>query len=110
MPLPPMTEPVNLMTQTILTYVSWGAALGLLFITRLRSGLRETWFSSLVLVAAGVAALAEPLYDTEFKLLFFIPGQWTLFTYLDVPQPLWTVSGYIVLYGGPAIFICHFPE
>lgn len=107
MPLPPMTEPVNLVTQTILTYVSWGVALGLLLITRLRYGLRETWFSSLVLIAAGFAALAEPLYDTEFKLLFFIPGQWTLFTYLDIPQPLWTVSGYIVLYGGPAIFICR---
>src|SRR6266478_1640115 len=33
--------------------------------------------------------------------------QRTLFTYGDIPQPVWTISGYMILYAGPAIFICE---
>jgi hypothetical protein len=61
----------------------------------------------LLICAGGVAAFGEPLYDLGFKLLFFTPGQWTLFTYDKIPQPVWTVSGYVTLYSGPAIFICE---
>jgi hypothetical protein len=33
------------------------------------------------------------------------PGMWTHFTAFDIPQPIWTHSGYVVLYAAPAIYI-----
>jgi hypothetical protein len=105
--LPPYDHPLNLTTQTIMAFASWAIALGLLAVSVWRGRQQRTVFPVLLVLAAGVAALAEPLYDIGFKLLFFIPGQWTLFTYGDVPQPVWTVSGYMILYAGPAMFICE---
>jgi hypothetical protein len=107
MMLPPYDHPLNLVTQAIMTFASWAFALGLLAFSALRGRQQGTLFPVFLVLAAGVAALAEPLYDIAFKLLFFIPGQWTLFTYGDIPQPVWTVSGYMILYAGPAIFLCE---
>ncbi len=104
---PPYDHSLNLVTQTIMTFTSWAIALSLLAVSAWRGRQQGTVFPVLLVLAAGVAALAEPLYDIAFKLLFFIPGQWTLFTYGDIPQPLWTISGYMILYAGPAIFICE---
>lgn len=103
----PYDHPLNLATQSLLTFASWGIALTLLAIALYKGRQQNTAFPVLVVLAGGVAALAEPLYDIGFKLLFYIPGQWTLFTYADIPQPVWTVSGYVTLYSGPAIFICE---
>jgi hypothetical protein len=107
MVMPPYDHSLNLVTQTIMTFASWVIALGLLTVAVRRGRQRRTLFPVFLVLAAGVAALAEPLYDLGFKLLFFVPGQWTLFIYGDIPQPIWTVSGYMVLYAGPAIFICE---
>src|ERR1700745_4224145 len=35
------------------------------------------------------------------------PGMWTHFPAFDIPQPIWTHSGYVVLYAAPAIYIAH---
>jgi hypothetical protein len=107
MALPPYAQAVNPLTQTILTFGSWGIALVLLAVAAVRGARQGSTFPVVVLLASAVAALAEPLYDIAFKLLFFIPGQWTLYRYGDIPQPVWTISGYMILYGGPAIFICE---
>jgi hypothetical protein len=103
----PFDHPLNLTMQAILTTASGGIALVLLGIA-IHKGRREgTPFYVLLVLAGGLAALAEPLYDIGFKLLFYIPGQWTLFTYAGIPQPVWTISGYVTLYSGPALFICE---
>jgi len=107
MTTPPYDHSLNLGTQTILTVASWTIASGLLAASVWRAYRQKTAFPLLLVLSAAVAALAEPLYDIGFKLLFFIPGQWTLFTYGDIPQPVWTVSGYTILYAGPAIFVCE---
>lgn len=104
---PPLDQPVDLTTQSVLTFASYGIAAGLVAFAVVRAKQQRTPFPVIVLLASAIAALAEPLYDIAFKLLFFIPGQWTLFTYAGIPQPVWTVSGYMILYGGPALFICE---
>ncbi|MDB5970309.1 MAG: hypothetical protein JWQ90_2759 [Hydrocarboniphaga sp.] len=102
----PYDHPLNLTTQAIMTYGSWGLTLVLLA-AALRLCLRErTPFYVLIVLAAMFGALFEPLYDVGFMLLFYTPGLWTHFTAFDVPQPLWTHSGYAVLYAAPAIAIC----
>jgi hypothetical protein len=104
---PPYDHPLNPTTQAVLTFASWGIALALLAFAGYKSRKHRTPFHVLLVLAAAIAALAEPIYDIGFKLLFYTPGQWTLFTYADIPQPIWTISGYVTLYAGPALFICE---
>jgi hypothetical protein len=94
--------------QAILTDVSWGLTAVLLVIA-IWMGMRErTPFYALIVFAAAVGAFAEPLYDVAMMLYFYsTEGMWTHFTAFDIPQPIWTHSGYVVLYAAPAIYIAH---
>jgi hypothetical protein len=103
---PPYDHPLNQTTQAVLTFASWAIAIALLVVAGYLSRKHRTPFHVLLVLSAAIAALAEPIYDIGFKLLFYTPGQWTLFTYSEIPQPVWTVSGYVTLYAGPALFIC----
>ena len=68
----------------------------------------RTPFYALLVLAAAVGAFAEPLYDVAMMLYFYsTEGMWTHFTAFDIPQPIWTHSGYVVLYAAPAIYIAH---
>jgi hypothetical protein len=59
-----------------------------------------------MVLAAMVGAFAEPLYDAAMSLYFYsTDGMFTHFTAFGIPQPVWTHSGYAVLYAAPAIFI-----
>jgi hypothetical protein len=68
----------------------------------------RTPFYALLVLAALVGAFAEPLYDVGMMLYFYsTEGMFTHFTAFDIPQPIWTHSGYVVLYAAPAIYITH---
>lgn len=104
--MPPIDHPLNLTTQAILTYASWGLTAVVLLVA-VRMGLRErTPLYALMVLAAMVGAFAEPLYDVAMMLYFYsTSGMWTHFTAFDIPQPIWTHSGYVVLYASAAIFL-----
>jgi hypothetical protein len=103
----PYDHPLDLTTQSILTYGSWGLTVVLLAYA-VRLGLRQrTPFFVLIVLAAMIGAFFEPLYDVGFMLLFYVPGIWSHFTAFDIPQPLWTHSGYAILYALPAIAITN---
>jgi hypothetical protein len=106
--VPPVHHEVNITTQAILTYGSWALTAAILVLA-IRMGLRErTPFYALVVLAAMVGAFAEPLYDVAMMLYFYsTAGMWTHFTAFDIPQPIWTHSGYVVLYAAPAIYITY---
>jgi hypothetical protein len=106
--VPPIDHQLNLTTQAILTDASWVLTAVLLVIT-IWMGVRErTPFYALIVLGALVGAFAEPLYDVAMMLYFYsTPGMWTHFTAFDIPQPIWTHSGYVVLYAAPAIYIAH---
>ena len=106
--MPPIDHPLNLTTQAILTDLSW-ALTAVLLVIAIRMGVRErTPFYALLVLAALVGAFAEPLYDVAMMLYFYsTPGMWTHFTAFDIPQPIWTHSGYVVLYAAPAIYIAR---
>ncbi|MET8427845.1 hypothetical protein [Nocardia sp. NPDC004860] len=108
MPMQPMDHPLNLTMQAVLTYGSWGLTLVLIGVA-VAMGLRErTPFYVLMVLAAMVAAFAEPLYDAGLVLYFYSThGMFTHFTAFGVPQPIWTHSGYAVLYASAAIFIAR---
>jgi hypothetical protein len=106
--VPPLDHELNLTMQAILTDVSWALTAVLLAIA-IWMGVRErTPFYALLVLGALVGAFAEPLYDVAMMLYFYsTPGMWTHFTAFDIPQPIWTHSGYVVLYAAPAIYITH---
>jgi len=101
----PVDQILNLVTQDVLTYGSWILAAVILGVA-VQMGVRErTPFYALMVLAAGVAAFAEPLYDEALMLYFYsTAGMYTHFTAFDIPQPIWTHSGYVVLYASAAIF------
>jgi hypothetical protein len=106
--MPPVDHELNLTMQAILTDVSWGLTAALLVIAIWMGKRERTPFYALVVLAAGVGAFAEPLYDVAMMLYFYsTPGMWTHFTAFDIPQPIWTHSGYVVLYAAPAIYIAR---
>ena len=104
--MPPIDHPLNLTTQAILTDLSW-ALTAVLLVIAIRMGVRQrTPFYAVLVLAALVGAFAEPLYDVAMVLYFYsTPGMWTHFTAFDIPQPIWTHSGYVVLYAAPAVYI-----
>lgn len=106
--MPPIDHELNLTTQAILTYASGALTLGILGVA-IRMGVRErTPFYALMVLAAMVGAFAEPLYDVAMNLYFFsTEGMWTHFTAFDIPQPIWTHTGYVVLYASAAIYIAR---
>jgi hypothetical protein len=105
---PPIHHHLNLVTQDVLNYASWGLTLVLLVVA-VRLGRKErTPFYVLVVLASMVAAFAEPLYDVAMDLYFYsTPGMVTHFTAFGIPQPIWAHSGYALLYGAPALAITY---
>jgi hypothetical protein len=106
--MPPTDHVLNLTTQAILTYASWGLTVVVLALA-VRMGRREgTSFYALMVLAAMVGAFIEPLYDVAMMLYFYsTEGMWTHFTAFDIPQPIWTHSGYVVLYAAAAIYVAR---
>jgi hypothetical protein len=105
-PQPPIGHELNLATQAVLLYGSWIATVVVLLIS-VRMGIRQrTIFHPSLVVAVLVGAFVEPLYDSAMMLYFYsTKGMVTHFTAFGIPQPLWTHSGYAVLYAIPALVI-----
>jgi len=92
--------------QNVLTIASWVIAAGVLVLAGWLSRRAKHPIFVCMVLASGVAALAEPLYDVMFSLYFYSGhGMQKTYTVFDIPQPVWAYSGYAILYGLPAMFI-----
>jgi len=90
----------------VLTIASWVIAAGVLVLAGWLSRRAKHPIFVCMVLASGVAALAEPLYDVMFSLYFYSGhGMQKTYTVFDIPQPVWAYSGYAILYGLPAMFI-----
>jgi len=110
MPEEVVQHELDMAWQDVFTWASWGIAAAMLIIA-VQLGLRHgSPFWVLVWVGVGISAFAEPLYDVAFDLWFYdaengAPGaSYSHFTAFGVVQPVWTHSGYIILYAGPAFY------
>jgi hypothetical protein len=101
----PIDHPLNLQMQTAVTIISWTATFVLLVIAVRRDLAEKSAFNTLIILAGLVAAFAEPIYDVGMMLWFYAPGMWMTYAPFDIPQPVWTHSGYVILYSGPAMYI-----
>lgn len=111
MPVDVMQHPLDLLWQNIFTWVSW-ALVAVLVVIAIRMGLKQrTPFYLIAILAAGVGAYAEPLYDVVFDLWFYDAHQngepgagYMHFSAFGVVQPIWTHSGYIILYATACLY------
>ncbi|MBT8342191.1 MAG: hypothetical protein HKP58_15185 [Desulfatitalea sp.] len=101
---------LSLMWQDIFNWASWSIVLVMLIIAW-RMGVRQkTPFYVFAILAVGAGAFIEPLYDVAFDLWFFDvhdgqPGAMVShFTAFGVIQPIWAISGYIILYAMACLY------
>jgi hypothetical protein len=106
-----IAHPLDTGWQSVFTWASWAIALGMLIIGIQLGRRHKTPFFALAVIGAGLSAFAEPLYDVAFDLWFYdahhngSPGaMYTHFTSFHVVQPVWTHSGYVILYAAPALY------
>jgi hypothetical protein len=110
MPVEVMQRELDLAWQDVFTYASWAIAVAMLIIAFELGRRHRTSFYVFAVLGVGISAFAEPLYDVAFDLWFYdahngAPGaMYSHFTAFGVVQPIWTHSGYIVLYAGPALY------
>lgn len=101
---------LDLLWQSIFTWASW-LIVAIMLVFAVRMGVKQrTPFYLIAVLAAGVAAYAEPLYDVAFDLWFYDahggqPGAGYMhFSAFDVVQPIWTHSGYMILYATACLY------
>lgn len=111
MPADVMQHELDLLWQNIFTWASWGIVVVMLVIAVQMGRKQRTLFYVITMLAAGVAAYAEPLYDVAFDLWFYDahsngePGAGFMhFSAFGVVQPYWTHSGYIILYATACLY------
>jgi hypothetical protein len=97
---------LNHVGQNVLTIASWVITAGVLGLAYWMSRREKHPIYVAMVFAAGIGALAEPLYDVMFNLYFYSgKGMQKTYTVFDIPQPVWAYSGYVILYALPAMFI-----
>lgn len=109
-PIEVMQHDLDLLWQNIFTWASWVIVVVMLVIAIQMGRRQRTPFYVIAILAAGVAAYAEPLYDVAFDLWFYDaqngePGAGYMhFSAFGVVQPIWTHSGYIILYAMACLY------
>jgi hypothetical protein len=105
-----MQHGLDLGWQNVFTWASWAIAVAMLIIAIEMGRRRRTTFFAFAIIGAGISAFAEPLYDVAFDLWFYnahngVQGAaYSHFTAFGVVQPVWTHSGYVILYAAPALY------
>lgn len=105
-PAPPYDLPLNTTMQTVATLVLWGGTV-LLLAYAVKIARDERSILPVVLVlAAATGSFFEPIYDIAYHLHWLDNGeQWTLFTSFGLPQPVWVMPAYVMVFGAPALVL-----
>ncbi|QZT60786.1 hypothetical protein [Mycolicibacterium austroafricanum] len=105
-PSPPYDLPLNTTMQTVATIVLWGGTALLLGYALWLANRERSIFPVVLIVAVAVGSLIEPLYDISYHLHWLDAGQqWTLFTSFGLPQPVWVMPAYVMVFGMPALLM-----
>lgn len=104
-PTPPFEHSLNMTMQTVMTAGTWALVVFFLIKAIMMCREQNSLLPVLIILAGAAGSIAEPLYDIAFHLIWYIPGQWSLFTAFGLPQPVWVMSAYIIVFCGPALYI-----
>jgi hypothetical protein len=113
-PVPPYDHHLNLTMQTIATVLLWVATLATLGWAGVLARRERTVLPVVLVLSVAAGSVLEPIYDVLYHLLWYTNGtrggdltgdQWTLFTAFDLPQPVWVVPAYVMVFGFPALLM-----
>ena len=102
-PTPFYGHHLNLTMQTVATVVLWAGTAGTLAWAVVLARRTRTVLPVCLVLAVAAGSVLEPIYDLLYHLLWWTPGQWTLFTALDIPQPVWVMPAYVMVFALPAL-------
>lgn len=102
-PIPPYAHHLNHAMQAVATIVLWAGTLVLLAYAIRLARRERSWLPVVLVLAAASGSIIEPLYDTAYHLIWYVPGQWTLFTAFGLPQPVWVMPAYVMVFALPAL-------
>ena len=112
MPVPPYAHHLNLVMQTVATIVLWGATAATLAWAGVMARRSRSVFPVALVLSVAAGSVLEPIYDICYHLLWYTGGtvhgditghQWTLFTAFRLPQPVWVMPAYVVVFALPAL-------
>lgn len=110
MPSSVLQGELSLVWQDIFTWLSWAIVVVMLLIAWRMGRQQKTAFYVIAVLAAGVGAYIEPLYDVAFDLWFYdvhngeSGAMYSHFTAFGIVQPIWTHSGYMILYASACLY------
>ncbi|KLL10117.1 MULTISPECIES: hypothetical protein [Protofrankia] len=105
-PAPPYGLELNTTMQTVATIVLWVGTATLLVYAGKMAREERSIFPVALVVAVAVGSIIEPLYDIAYHLHWLDNGeQWTLFTSFGLPQPVWVMPAYVMVFGLPALLL-----
>lgn len=102
---------LNTTLQSIVTVALWVGTIALVLYAIRLSRRDRSPIAIFLVLAVAVGSLIEPLYDVSYHLFWHDfdeagkSAQWTLFESFDLPQPVWVMPAYVVVFAGPAIFM-----
>ena len=102
-PTPFYGHHLNLTMQTVATVMLWAGTAGTFTWAVVLGRRTRTVLPVCLVLAVAAGSVLEPVYDLLYHLLWWTPGQWTLFTALDVPQPVWVMPAYVMVFALPAL-------
>lgn len=92
--------------QTIATVALWGGTIALLLYAIKISREEKSPLAVLIVLAVAAGSIIEPIYDITYHLFWLDHGeQWTLFTAFGLPQPVWVMPAYVVVFALPAVLL-----
>lgn len=105
-PVPPYDLPLNTAMQTVATIVLWVGTAVLLAYAAKVARQERTLFPVVLVAAVAAGSVIEPIYDIAYHLHWLDDGeQWTLFTSFGLPQPVWVMPAYVMVFGLPALLL-----
>jgi hypothetical protein len=114
MPLPgPQTYglALNSVMQAVATLLLWGGTAALLGYAVGLARRERSPLPVLIVVAVATGSVIEPIYDITYHLYWLGADpaghgpQWTLFTAFGLPQPVWVMPAYVMVFALPALLL-----
>ncbi|GAA3524014.1 hypothetical protein [Nocardioides daeguensis] len=105
-PAPPYDLPLNTTMQTVATLVLWAGTAALVIHGARMARSERSPFPLFLVLAVAAGSVIEPIYDITYHLHWLDAGeQWTLFTSFGLPQPVWVMPAYVMVFGLPALVL-----
>ena len=105
MPIPPVNTPVNPIGQWIMTLAVIVAVLFVAVAAARMSRRLRTPAPVILLAGSLLAGFIEPMYCLTMHLWYYRVGQWSMYSAMDMSQPIWSWLSYGAFYGGLALLV-----